>query len=216
MYQSHGWWFPDADTHFRDMLTKSIKKGQGAHYQKAVRDASLLHVKNFGVALDIGANVGLWSRDLSERFDKVVAFEPVPDFRECFVLNVTGTNVEVRPCALGAEDTMIDMIVTPGNTGHSHVNTSSMGSGQIPMWRLDTLQLDRVDYVKIDCEGYELNILRGAEQTLRQHRPIVVVEQKFHTDTGITEDTRYGAMNLLLSWGARVLAQVRSDYVIGW
>ena len=84
------------------------------------------------------------------------------------------------------------------------------------MWRLDTLQLDRVDYVKIDCEGYELNILHGAEQTLRQHRPIVVVEQKFHTDTGITQETRYGAMNLLLSWGARVLTQVRNDYVIGW
>lgn len=216
MYQSHGWWFPDADTHFQGMLAKSIKKGHGAHYQKAVRDASLKYVKNYTRALDIGANVGLWSRDLSAVFQTVTAFEPVQDFRQCFVLNVPSSNVDLRPCALGAEDTMIDMIVTPGNTGHSHVNTTSLGQGQIHMWCLDSLEFDRVDYVKIDCEGYELNILRGAERTLKQHRPIVVVEQKFHADTGITEDTRYGAMNLLVSWGAKVLHQVRSDYVLGW
>jgi hypothetical protein len=55
----------------------------------------------------------------------VIAFEPVNDFRDCLLKNVTASNFEVRACALGAEDTMINMIVTAENTGHSHVDTAS-------------------------------------------------------------------------------------------
>jgi FkbM family methyltransferase len=216
MYQQHGWWFPDEDTHFAEMLDKNIAKGNAPVYQKPVRDRSLGFVQEFGVALDIGANVGLWSRDLCGKFQSVIAFEPVPQFRECLKKNVPAENIDVRACALGEQDTMIDMVVTEGNTGHSHVDTASTGAGSIPMYRLDSLEFDRIDYCKIDCEGYELIILRGGEKTFRQHRPIMVVEQKLHKDTGITEDTQFGAVDLLKSWGARELARVNHDVILGW
>ena len=216
MYQRHGWWFPDEDTHFSEMLDKNIAKGNLPVYQQPVRDRSLRFVENFGVALDIGANVGLWSRDLCGRFSRVIAFEPVPQFRECLIKNVPTENLEVRACALGEQDTMIDMIVTEGNTGHSHVDAASTGAGSIPMYRLDSLGFDCIDYCKIDCEGYELIILRGGEQTFREHKPIMVVEQKLHKDTGITEATQFGAVDLLKTWGARELARVNHDVILGW
>ena len=84
------------------------------------------------------------------------------------------------------------------------------------MWRLDTLEFDRIDYIKIDCEGYELTILEGAEQTVKKHKPVIVVEQKLHKDTGITEDTQYGAVELLESWGMIELAKVNNDCILGW
>lgn len=214
MYQSHGWWFPDQDTHFAGMLAKSIKKGSGAVYQDAARRTSIELCPRRGLALDIGANVGLWSRDLCQFFDRVIAFEPVTDFRACLERNVSAQNLEIRPCALGAVDTQINMIITQENTGHSHVDTASLGQGSIDMHRLDSLDLPHIDYIKIDCEGYELPILQGAEQTVRRCRPILVIEDKKHKDVG--HDQYTGAIDLLLSWGARRLQQVRNDVIIGW
>ena len=81
MYQSHGWWFPDQDTHFAEMLNKNISKGGQPVYQQPVRKRSIALCNQRGVALDIGANVGLWSRELCQAFERVIAFEPVADFR---------------------------------------------------------------------------------------------------------------------------------------
>jgi FkbM family methyltransferase len=216
MYQAHGWFFADQDTHFSHMIEKNIKKGGPAAYQEPVRKKSLEFVSDYGVAVDIGANVGLWSRDLAIKFARVIAIEPVVEFQECLRRNVPMENIEVWPFALGTEDTTIDMIITEGNTGHSHINKDSVGSGKVEMKRLDSLDFDRIDYMKIDCEGYEMQILKGGENTLRTHRPIIVVEQKLHTDTGITKETQYGCVDLLKSWGARELGRVRNDCILGW
>ena len=216
MYQAHGWWFADQDTHFAHMINKNIKNGGPAVYQEPVRAKSLQFVKDFGVAVDIGANVGLWSRDLVRKFAHVIAIEPVVDFQECMRRNVPMENIEIWPIALGTEDTSIDMIITKGNTGHSHIDKSTIGSGKVEMKRLDSLHFDRIDYMKIDCEGYEMQILKGGEHTIRTHQPVIVVEQKLHTDTGITKETQYGCVDLLKSWGATELGRVRNDCILGW
>ena len=216
MYQAHGWFFADQDTHFSHMIEKNIKKGGPAAYQEPVRKKSLEFVSDYGVAVDIGANVGLWSRDLAIKFARVIAIEPVVEFQECLRRNVPMENIEVWPFALGTEDTTIDMIITEGNTGHSHIDKDTIGTGKVEMKRLDSLDFDRIDYMKIDCEGYEMQILKGGENTLRTHQPIIVVEQKLHTDTGITKETQYGCVDLLKNWGARELGRVRNDCILGW
>ena len=216
MYQAHGWWFADQDTHFAHMINKNIKKGAPPTYQEPVRNKSLQFVQDFGVAVDIGANVGLWSRDLATKFARVIAIEPVVEFQECLKRNVPMENIEVWPMALGTEDTTIDMIITEGNTGHSHINKDTIGSGKVEMKRLDSLWFDRIDYMKIDCEGYEMQILKGGKNTICTHQPILVVEQKLHTDTGITKETQYGCVDLLKSWGAKELGRVRNDCILGW
>jgi hypothetical protein len=74
--------------------------------------------------------------------------------------------------------------------------------------------LPKFDYVKLDCEGYEFNIVRGGENCLKEYCPVIVVEQKFHKDTGITDNGETVA--LLQSWGARIVKQVRNDVIMGW
>jgi FkbM family methyltransferase len=214
MYQAHRWWFPDQDTHFAEMLTKNIANGGLAVYQEPVRRTSIKYCRDRDVALDIGANVGLWTRDLCQYFQQVIAIEPVADFRACLVKNVPTTNLKIYDCALGAEASMIDMIITADNTGHSHVDPASFGQGKIQMQTLDNLNLPKFDYVKLDCEGYEFNIVRGGENCLKEYRPVIVVEQKFHKDTGITDNGETVA--LLQSWGARIVKQVRNDVIMGW
>lgn len=214
MYQSHGWWFPDQDTHFAEMLTKNITKGGQAVYQEPVRKKSIELCTQRGLALDIGANVGLWSKDLTYSFKQVIAFEPVADFRDCLLKNVTSSNFEVRACALGEQDTRINMIITAENTGHSHVDTTTLGTGTIPMYRLDSLSLPKIDYIKIDCEGYENTILRGGKETVLRDRPIMVIEHKKHADVGHADVDQ--ALDTLINWGAKVIGRVNNDYIVGW
>ncbi len=216
MYQSHGWWFPDQDTHFSGMLKKAMSKIGIAEYQQEARALGIYHAQQRRLALDIGANVGLWTRDLAANFARVIAFEPVSDFRACLEKNVVSSNLEIKACALGNTDTTIDMIIVEGNTGHSHVNPNTMGTGTIPMYRLDSLDITGIDLVKIDCEGYEETILQGARETLCREHPIVIIEQKLHKDTGVTKQTQFNAIALLESWGFVRLGNVRNDYVMGW
>lgn len=214
MYQAHGWWFPDQDTHFAEMLDRNIAKGNKPVYQEPVRMRSIGYCKKFNLALDIGANVGLWSKDLCSRFSRVVAFEPVADFRECLIRNVSNSNLEIQACALGSSQSMINMIITPDNTGHTHVDTQSLGLGSIPMNRLDDLKIQGIDYIKIDCEGYEYEILLGGHDTIIRDRPVMVLENKKHQDVG--HEKTSGAVDLCLSWGARIVSQVRHDVILGW
>lgn len=214
MYQSHGWWFPDQDTHFAEMLAKNIAKGKEPVYQEPVRVASMELCLSRGLALDIGANVGLWSRDLCKHFDKVIAVEPVADFRACLEKNVVSNNLEILSVALGDLNTTVDMIITENNTGHSHVNMASLGQGSIPLVTLDSLKLPKVDYIKVDCEGFEYKILLGAKDTVCRYRPIIVIEDKKHQDVGHADTER--ALPTLIGWGAKILKQVNNDVIVGW
>jgi FkbM family methyltransferase len=215
MREHYGWQFPDFETHLPRMLKKSVDKGLPAEYQIAVRQRSIELCTQRDVALDIGANVGLWSRDLVKSFDRVIAFEPVAVFRECLEQNVTGANFEVRPIALGDQDTMGTMIITEDNSGHSHLDPNTMGAGDVQVVRLDNLNLHDINYIKIDCEGYEYRILQGAEQTIRRCRPIVVIEQKPH-DAYSKQYGQFAAVDLLKNWGMIKLDQIRDDWIMGW
>lgn len=216
MYQAHNWWFPDEDTHFNSMISKSVSKGGLAEYQWQVRQRSFNYVKNFGLALDIGANVGLWSKELTSRFAQVIAVEPVVQFRTCLLKNVVANNLTVYPFALGDIDSTINMIITPENTGHTHVDVNSIGHGNVEIKRLDSIDLPKIDYIKIDCEGFEYKILLGAKETILKYKPILVVEQKPHKDCAYTTDNQLEAVDLLLSWGAKKLDNVKHDFIIGW
>lgn len=210
-----GWWFPDIESHFPKMLQKNVDKGGPAEYQQKVRLRSFDFVKSKRTALDIGANVGLWSRDLVKHFDHVMAFEPVAMFRECLTKNVVSSKLEASELALGDQDMKATMVITEGNTGHSHIDPNKVNQGDIQVVKLDNLQLKDVDYIKIDCEGYEYKVIRGAEQTIKSCRPIVVLEQKPH-DMYSKEYSQHAAIELLQSWGMRKLDQVKDDWIMGW
>ena len=215
MHEHYGWYFPDFETHFPKMLKKSVDKGLPPEYQIAVRRRSIELCSKRGTALDIGANVGLWGRDLVDNFAKVVAFEPVAVFRECLEKNVVGSNFFISPLALGDHDTQATMIITEGNSGHSHLDPATLGTGDVQVVKLDNLNIENVDYIKIDCEGYEYRVLQGAEQTVKRWRPIMVIEQKPH-DAYSKDYGQFAAIALLESWGMIKLDQIRDDWIMGW
>lgn len=212
MKQFDGIWFPAHEEHMLEWMTeKNVRVDGHLTYQWSKIEASLKHVRQFRVAVDVGAHVGLWSMHLAKRFETIHAFEPVAVHRECFRRNVPGNHVTVYGCAIGEKQGMIDIEVPRGSSGGSHVK----GDGAIPMVRLDDFPLQNVDFLKLDCEGYELFALRGGEQLLLRCRPAIIVEQK----PGRAQQFGLGerdAVPYLESLGAKLRKEIGGDFIMSW
>lgn len=214
MKQLGGNWFPDHEIHMGEWMktpkNKIIVKGKQT-YQFRKQMAAMSYVKRWGTALDVGGHVGLWSVHLAERFERVQAFEPVAEHRACFVRNVDAANVTLHPVALGCKPGRVAMWSEPGSSG----NTQVRGEGDIEMRTLDSYGFAEVDFLKIDCEGYELFVLQGAVETLKRCRPVICVEQKPRV-LGNFGFKSAEAVTFLEGLGCRVLQHYSGDYMMGW
>jgi FkbM family methyltransferase len=209
---AYGWVLPASDRHFAKYLASAPKVEGRRMYQGQHIQQSLQFCASRRTALDVGGHVGFWSYYLALAFQRVHAFEPNELFAQCFERNVRARNVILHRVALGEVERRIELVVDPENTGATHVRLDAAGA--IPMRRLDDLALDEVDFIKVDVEGFELQVLEGARDTLARCRPVVIVEQKdFASRYG---GERYGAAELLQSLGATPLAQVVQDLIFGW
>lgn len=148
------------------------------------------HLCNARTMLDVGANIGNHSVYLSRFFERVVSFEPNPtaleylhqhkDLNDC-------TNLHICEVGLGKENASLPFLQDPGNNlGMSHflqetddpAAATSCLSIRIGDEMVEQLGIHDIDYVKIDVEGLELDVLNGLRKTIEQHRPIVTFE--FH------------------------------------
>jgi FkbM family methyltransferase len=158
--------------------------------------------KHFGdgvVAIDGGANIGVhtveWARHMHD-WGRVIAFEAQEIVYYALAGNVALNNclnARVRLAALG--ESCGEMAVPqpdyymPASFGslelREHEGAEFIGQpisyeadacSRVPMVNLDSLQFDRLDLVKLDVEGMELDVLRGARALLTRHRPIMLIE----------------------------------------
>lgn len=202
----HNYWMPTSDEHFERLISKRIKKGGPAEYQDDVRDEAYKYVTDFNIAVDVGANVGLWAKPLTQKFNRVIAYEPLEQVYSCLERNVNRAKVDINKFALGSTNNKVDMVYDHINTGGSYV--SEVGTGTIDIKRMDDLDLPKFGLLKIDCERHELEVLKGAMDTILKYKPIIVCEQQADTDEC--------AGLFLKSFGAREITNVRKDYIFGW
>lgn len=159
-------------------------------YEPAVlaflRDSLMALGRGDGVAADIGANVGQHSIVMSRHAAHVHAFEPWPtaleSLRRNLALNALD-NVTVHPFGIGLEDGTLDYYPPRGDNlgGGTFVkgtNNLHAPGGRLPVRKADAVfgGLDRLDVVKIDVEGAEVDVLLGLSETLKRLRPVLVVE----------------------------------------
>ncbi len=209
-----GWHWPDGEAHMiswlMDPKNRVILNGRPA-YQGKKQALALNHCPpdRRRTMIDAGAHIGLWSFNFAHWFEKVEAFEPVTDHRECFAENVLSANVTMRPFALGEREDMVHIRVNPTSTGDSWVK----GKGEVPMKTIDSFAFENVDFIKVDAEGYEEFIARGAESTLCKWQPVVCIEQKrdMATKFGLKP---LGAVKFLVGLGYRVVAEIGGDYIM--
>lgn len=128
-----------------------------------------------GVAVDVGAHVGnhtLWLAVICGM--RVAAFEPDVTAYTWLSRNVAGNQLRSRvttyPVALGAQ-------ATRGDWDHRTKGVLRPDVlGSVPIHVLDAYALEHVSVIKIDVEGHEPDVLRGATRTLQRWRPVVYAE----------------------------------------
>jgi FkbM family methyltransferase len=131
-----------------------------------------------GEFLDVGANHGLLSFGLAQKFDQRVRFhlfEPNPillDSIKKSLKRYPTMQTKISGLAVSDEDGTIRFNLNKEQTGASHI--TKIGGIVVRSIKLDTYlrdrNVDRVALLKLDVEGYELNVLRGAETALKNHK----------------------------------------------
>lgn len=142
--------------------------------------------KNFNV-IDIGTNIGWVALNFARISEtgSVIGFEPDPYNYAVAKANSDRnalTNLNVLPYGLGETSSQVMLEVrTPDNRGGNRIAPQGIsGSSPVQIKRLDDVDeissLFSIDLMKLDVEGYELKVLRGATNTIKKHKPILFVE----------------------------------------
>lgn len=198
------WKLPEADSYFAPLLTDD-------GFQIDHLRVALGYVRAWRTAVDGGAHVGTWTCWMAQRFGRVLAVEPAEDAFECLFANTRRLDNVVRlRAALGAAPgvaSVLDDARRPGNTGARYLGPGN----DVEVLRLDDLELEDVDFVKLDIEGGEFHALQGMEATLRLCKPVVCVEEKhFGERFGVRPGA---ALEFLRMLGAREAEAIGKDHV---
>ena len=212
-----GWWLPKGEEHFRFMLrrqrTKRYKNRCMYQHNNKMQPALTFMDHREGIAVDIGSNVGFWTFPLAHEFKKVHCFEPIPLHNACWKQNLAGVNnVVLHKVGLSDTPGKLSFTSPEGSCGGTYVSETGI---TYPIKTLDSFNLKNVSFLKVDCEGFELPILQGAEETLKKCKPLVVVEQKKEWDARYPFE-KLGAVHYLRSLGATLKKEIGGDYIMRW
>lgn len=138
------------------------------------RELSLLKtlIKPGAYLLDIGANIGLYTRQFSGFVGKdgrVTSFEPNPPLFDCLKQNTKDLdNVDVYNYAVSNSQGYASFYRCHYNSGDNRLVTDKHESPdllKVQTKSLDSLNLEKLDFIKIDVQGFEIEVFEGAKQT---------------------------------------------------
>ena len=168
MREQKGIFVPDEDT----------AKFWGKNFE--VREYNKIAPKG-KLALDIGAHVCIWTSRLANDFEEVIAFEPLKKHIDCHKKNCEGLeNVTLHEIALSDKKHTAVMTTKDINSGMSTLSETKWKSDSYPQMvetrTLDSYKFPKIDFIKIDVEGWEEYVLEGAMQTILKDRPRMYIE----------------------------------------
>ena len=208
MYNYKGWTFPDIDSHFRD----SVGEFPETTYQQGALDAAFKYIKKFNVAIDAGANIGLQSVRMAQKFNQVHSFEPTSVNYDCLINNVKNfSNVQIYKTGLGEreESAIIKLPAESKNCGAFSIIDFNGYEDPVLTEQISILPLDKFqllpDFIKIDTQGFELFILKGAENTLK-NKPVLLLECEKKQEKRLIS-------NYLIPLGYSIIETVRKDTI---
>jgi FkbM family methyltransferase len=147
-----------------------------------------------GVAVDVGCRDGEFTRYLMQKFHHVYCFDPRPMQR--FADNVDLSKVTHFACALGDQNGSILMSGGQHRLHPGHIY-------QTRCFKLDEFMISNVSFIKIDVEGFEKKVLKGAKDLIESSSPVIVIEQN---DVVLEGQMPFAAKEYLEHIGYRVVA----------
>jgi FkbM family methyltransferase len=208
--ENFDWCFPDSDQHFASILKKN------SEYQFKIKNIILAHAHriNFDHVIDVGANVGLWSRWFyNQGAKKIDCFEPIAQNLECLRQNTQDIEIlNIHEVALGTKKGLLTLYIdkNESNVGQhtidkNHFNQSTLlNNYEVPMESLDSYRLSPT-FIKLDVQGAEMMVLEGSADTIKKYRPSMCVE---------CEDEDLTTIKFLQSLDYQVVGRTTSDFIM--
>lgn len=164
------------------------------HHCKETFLISKPFLKSDGFAVDIGCRDGEYTRYLTSIYEKTYCFDP--RIMQRFADNIDLNKIVHFGCALGEQRKKIVM------SGGQH-KLDFLRMKEYPCFTLDDFQLSDISYIKIDVEGYETRVLKGAIKTISKYKPLIVIEQN---DITLAGESKFEAKKYLEALGYNTVA----------
>ncbi len=152
-------------------------------FEKAELDLMLNVLRPGDTVLDVGANIGIFSVIASKHVGakgKVFAVEAVPENIDILNRNLVGNsceNVNVLALAAGDCDSTLPMFLSEGNSGTHSFGLKTGAKIEVQVKTLDSILLgQKIDFIKMDIEGYEPFAIRGLKKTLQSNTLKLLIE----------------------------------------
>lgn len=160
------------DTH----ISKWVEEHNSLIHNKSLAEQLRYYIKPCDHVLEIGAFIGDNTAILRNLAGMVYSYEPNPMAYECLAYNFKDSSkVNCYNVGFGKEKSNASLILDP-NVGASHLEHG----GDIEIITIDSLGLqlykDRLDFILIDCEGWELDVLEGGIETILKFKPTMLIE----------------------------------------
>jgi FkbM family methyltransferase len=170
-------------------LKSDTHVGRSLHYygEFSVGETEILgtFIRPDSIIIDIGANIGAHTIFFAKKASKghVIAIEPQPQIFQILCANVVANNlrnVQTIHGGIGGENTLMSVPNLDynqiNNYGGVSLQAATQGMHRIPVMTLDGIELPKCDLIKCDVEGMEHQVLLGGMNFLRQHKPVLYVE----------------------------------------
>lgn len=201
-------YLPDSE---RDCIQGSMRAMQD-YWDMQAHIKINMFLRDNATILDIGANIGshtlYWAKERQAK--KIYSFEPFKRMFDILKKNIELNSLEdvITPYNIGLSDEVINaspIEVFESNLGGTHFTKNKDGDALFKP--LDSFDFEeRIDLIKIDVEGHEVEVLKGALNTIKKHIPIIVIE---------TFTNKNAVDSILTSLGYKLVDTIRQgeDYI---
>lgn len=191
----NGWKFPEYET----KLCEIDENGNSVYKGLNAIDEALKYVKNFNTFLDVGANVGLISVPLASKFKKVIAIECIPETFESLEYNLQNySNSQALNFAVSDSVGTISVAIPKRegefvSSGWASISKERQETFDEKIFltvetkTIDSLNLDSLDFLKIDVEQAEMQVIKGGLNTILKYRPVIEFENKRGENVQVVE-----------------------------
>lgn len=189
-------------THYNEAIRymKHPKDDKGSWLTTSNYDKATKHSDSWGTAIDIGAHIGMYAHKMVQDFQKVIAFEPIhhellkenvpeaeiyPFALTCVSGNRKGGDGRYKHALFKGGETATMCYPKPGNSGSWEIiqeltpPSNHMEKREVALSSLDEWDFTDVDFVKIDAQGCEFEILKGGKKLFTDNSPVVLMEVKY-------------------------------------
>jgi FkbM family methyltransferase len=155
------------------------------NYEPGILKLLQSYVSSEAIFLDVGVNIGNHSLYLARFCKQIYAFEPIKSLYDQFLASIFANdilNIHAYNYALGKESKTLPIYGNHANMGTSSitVHDGRHKIQDIKILKLDDVYQDigitRIDVMKIDVEGYELDVLLGAVECIKKYKPVLLIE----------------------------------------